>query len=71
MTAILRRAMSELLVWLGWDSATVRGFGLGRPGTEWLTWSLRTPLAVARRASRVARPAPARLLAPAARVCVR
>lgn len=69
MTALLRRATSELLMWLGWDSATVRGFGLGRPGTEWLTWSLRTPLAPT--AARGARPAPARLLAPAARVCVR
>lgn len=69
MTAFLRSATSDLLMWLGWDSATVRGFGLGRPGTEWLTWSLRTPLAPA--ASRVARPAPARLLAPAARVCLR
>jgi hypothetical protein len=68
MTAFLRRATSELLMWLGWDSATVRGFGLGRPGSEWLTWSLRTPLAPA--ASRVAHPAPARLV-PAARVCVR
>lgn len=69
MTAFLRRATSELLMWLGWDSATVRGFGLGRPGTEWLTWSLRTPLAPA--AARVVRPAPARLLARVARVCAR
>ena len=69
MTAFLRRATSDLLMWLGLDSATVRGFGLGRPGTEWLTWSLRTPLAFT--ASRGARPGPARLLAPAARVCGR
>ncbi len=69
MTAFLRRATSDLLMWLGWDSATVRGFGLGRPGTEWLTWSLLTPLVPA--PAGVARPAAARLLAPAARVCVR
>ena len=69
MTAFLRRATSDLMMWLGLDSATVRGFGLGRPGTEWQTWSLRTGLVPA--ASRVARTAPARLLAPAARVCFR
>ena len=69
MTAILRRATSELLMWLGLDSATVRGFGLGRPGTEWRIWSLRTRLVPA--AARAARPAPARLLAPAAKVCFR
>lgn len=66
MTAFLRRATSELFMWLGWDSATVRGFGLGRPGTEWLTWSLRTALAPA---ARVARPERARQLATAAKVC--
>ena len=69
MIVFLRRATSDLLMWLGLDSATVRGFGLGRPGTEWRIWSLRARLAPA--AARVARPAPARLLAPAARVCVR
>ena len=69
MTAFLRRVTSDLLMWLGLDSATVRGFGLGRPGTEWLTWSLRTPIAPA--AARAARPAPARLPARAARVCAR
>ena len=67
MTAFLRRATSDLLMWLGWDSATVRGFGLGRPGTEWLTWSLRTPLAPA--PARPARPAPAQPLIPAAKAC--
>lgn len=65
MTALLRRAASGLMMWLGLDSATVRGFGLGRPGTEWLTWSLRTALVPAR----VAPATPARLLAPAGRVC--
>jgi hypothetical protein len=69
MTVFLRRATSDLLMWLGWDSATVRGFGLGRPGTEWLTWSLRTPLVPV--AWRVAPKAPARLLARAAQVCCR
>jgi hypothetical protein len=69
MTAFLRRATSDLLMWLGWDSATVRGFGLGRPGTGWLTWSLRTPLAPA--PFRAARRASGPLLAPAARVCPR
>jgi hypothetical protein len=69
MTAFLRRATSDLMMWLGLDSATVRGFGLGLPGAEWQTWSLRARLVPA--ASRVARPAPARLLAPSARVCVR
>ena len=69
MTAVLRRATSAVLMWLGLDSATVRGFGLGRPGREWLTWSLLTPVVPGR--ARVARPAPARLLVPAARVCVR
>ena len=69
MTAFLRRATSELLMWLGWDSATVRGFGLGRPGSEWLTWSLLTPLAPA--AAGVAKSARARQLARAARVCFR
>ena len=53
MTAFLRRATSDLLMWLGLDSATVRGFGLGRPGTEWLTWSLRSRLVPA--VSRVVR----------------
>jgi hypothetical protein len=67
MTAFLRRATSDFLMWLGLDSATVRGFGLGRPGTEWPTWSLLTPLAPA--VVRAARPAPA--LSPAARVCSR
>ena len=67
MTAFLRRATSELLMWLGWDSATVRGFGLGRPGTEWLTWSLRTPLSPA--PARVSRPARVRPLVPAAKAC--
>ena len=67
MTAFLRRATSDLLMWLGWDSATFRGFGLGRPGNGWLTWSLRTRLAHA--SARAARPAPARMHAPAARVC--
>ena len=66
MTAFLRRATSDLMMWLGLDSASVRGFGLGRPGTEWQTWSLFTALAPA--TARVARPAPARP-APAARVC--
>jgi len=69
MTALLRRATSGVLMWLGLDSATVRGFGLGRPGSEWTTWSLLTPLVPA--PARVAPAAPARLLAPAARVCVR
>jgi hypothetical protein len=69
MTAFLRRATSDLLMWLGLDSATVRGFGLGRPGTEWRTWSLRTRLVPA--VSRSVRQAPARLLAPVARVCGR
>ena len=69
MTAFLRRATSDLLMWLGWDSATTRGFGLGRPGSEWLTWSLLTPLAPV--AARVARPSQVRSLAPAGRVCVR
>jgi hypothetical protein len=69
MTAFLRRATSELLMWLGLDSATVRGFGLGRPGSEWRIWSLRTRLVPA--VARAARPAPSRVLPPAARVCVR
>jgi hypothetical protein len=69
MTAFLRRATSDLLMWLGLDSATVRGFGLGRPGTEWQTWSLRARLAPA--VSRVVRRVPARVLAPVARVCGR
>lgn len=68
MTAFLRRATSDLLMWLGWDSATVRGFGLGRPGSEWMTWSLRTPLPAT---ARVARPASDRQLPPAAKVCFR
>lgn len=66
MTAFLRRATSGVMMWLGLDSATVRGFGLGLPGSEWLTWSLRTALAPA--ASRIA-PAPPARLAPAGRVC--
>ena len=66
MTAFLRRATSAMLDWLGLDSASVRGFALGRPGTGWQTWSLRTTVAPV--AARIARPAPARL-APAARVC--
>lgn len=66
MTAFLRRATSDLKMWLGLDSATVRGFGLGLPGNGWLTWSLRTPLA--RAAAHVPRPGPARLL-PATRGC--
>jgi hypothetical protein len=44
MTAFLRRATSGLRMWLGWDSATFRGFGLGRPGTGWPTWSLLAPV---------------------------
>jgi hypothetical protein len=68
MTAFLRRATSDLLMWLGLDSATVRGFGLGRPGSEWQTWSLFTPLTPA--VARVAPAAPAPL-APAARACNR
>ena len=66
MTALLRRATSAMLDWLGLDSATLRGFALGRPGTEWQTWSLRaalTPVPV-----RPARMASARL-ATAGRVC--
>ena len=66
MTAILRRATSALLDWLGLDSASVRGFALGRPGTDWQTWSLLTRLAPV--TARAPRPAPARL-APAARIC--
>jgi hypothetical protein len=69
MTAFLRRATSGLLMWLGLDSATVRGFGLGRPGSEWRIWSLRARLVPA--APRAARPAPARLLAPVAKACFR
>jgi hypothetical protein len=65
MTAFLRRVTSELMTWLGWDSATARGFGLGRPGTEWPTWSARTVLATAR----AERSPVARTLASAARVC--
>ena len=69
MTAFLRRATSGLAMWLGWDSATARGFGLGRPGTTWLTWSLLVPVAsVPRRAATVA---PIPVPAPAGRVCVR
>jgi hypothetical protein len=67
MTAFLRRATSDLLMWLGLDSATVRGFGLGRPGTEWRIWSLRARLVPARRRTAP----PARLIAPASRVCAR
>ena len=67
MTAFLRRATSGLAMWLGWDSATVRGFGLGRPGTTWLTWSLLAPVAAASPRPAMSCPAP-----PAAgRVCVR
>jgi hypothetical protein len=66
MTAILRRATSALLDWLGLDSASVRGFALGRPGTEWQTWSLRARLAPV--TARASRPAP-KHLATAGRVC--
>ena len=69
MTAILRRATSDLLMWLGVDSATLRGFGLGRPGSDWPTWSLFAPLALV--AARNARPEPVRASVPANRVCVR
>jgi hypothetical protein len=68
MTAFLLRVTSGLRMWLGWDSATLRGFGLGRPGGAWPTWSLRTA-AAPMGASRVARPA--RAGAPSGRVCVR
>jgi hypothetical protein len=68
MTAFLRRATSGFLMWLGLDSATVRGLGLGRPGSEWLTWSLRGSLVPV--PARVSRPAP-RLFARVARVCGR
>jgi hypothetical protein len=58
MTAILRRATSDLLMWLGLDSASVRGFVLGLPGNGWQTWSLLVPVTVTAR--RVAsRPVPA------------
>jgi hypothetical protein len=67
MTAFLRRATSGLAMWLGWDSATARGFGLGRPGTTWLTWSLLVPVAAPKPRAAMAYPA-----APASgRVCVR
>jgi len=69
MTAFLRRAMSDLLMWLGLDSATARGFGLGRPATGWPTWSLLTPVTPV--TARVARTAPARSLSSAGRVCAR
>jgi len=65
MTAFLRRATSAMLDWLGLDSASVRGFALGQPGTGWQTWSLRTRLAPV--AARIARPAVR--LAPATRAC--
>lgn len=68
MTAFLRRATSGLRMWLGWDSATLTGFGLGRPGSGWPVWSLLT--AAPAGAVQAARPkAPAH--APAGRVCVR
>jgi hypothetical protein len=69
MTAFLRRATSGLRMWLGWDSATFRGFGLGRPGTGWPVWSLLTP-ASPLAATRTAQP-PTRSLSSARRVCVR
>lgn len=64
MTAFLRRATSGLRMWLGWDSATFRGFGLGRPGAGWPAWSLLTAAAPARIARPAALPTPSR-------VCVR
>lgn len=67
MTAFLRRATSGLRMWLGWDSATRRGFGLGRPGSAWTTWSLLTAAAPA--GARTARTA--RAHAPSGRVCAR
>ena len=68
MTAFLRRATSGLRMWLGWDSATFRGFGLGRPGTAWPTWSLLTPVMAV--SARVVAP-PRAPLGSSARVCVR
>ena len=68
MTAFLRRATSGLKMWLGWDSATSRGFGLGRPGNAWTTWSLLTATPALARA---AAPRPARPLPASGRVCAR
>ena len=69
MTAFLRRATSGLAMWLGWDSATSRGFGLGRPGWAWPTWSLLTPVVPA--VARVTPSSPGRGYVAASRACVR
>ncbi len=68
MTAFLRRATSGLKMWLGWDSATFRGFGLGRPGSGWTTWSLLTAAPAPARAAAPRRP---RSFSTGDRVCVR
>ena len=68
MTAFLRRATSGLKMWLGWDSATSRGFGLGRPGNGWTTWSLLTAAPVVARAQA---PRPVRPLSTTGRACAR